>query len=360
MQPYGDGKRGVLVVGESPGANEDEMGRPFVGKAGQFLRDCLDEIDVDLDQDAWTTNALICHPPGNKTPDDKQISYCRPNLLNAIRLYEPRVIVTLGRSALVSVLDSYWKSDVGPLERWVGWRIPLESHWVCPTYHPSYLLRMRNQLMDRLFVKHLKVAFAIDRDPPKLPIWEEEVELIYDDKEIVRALREMNDAGGFVAVDYETNCLKPEWEDARVFSCAVSNGKRTVSYPWTIESRLATGMLLKSPRTKKISSNLKMEERWTLREFGHGVVDWGWDTMLATHCLDNRPGICSLKFQSFVKMGVPSYNENIEPYLTSSRGHYNRIAEIELKTLLFYNAMDALLEWRLAMRQRKEMGYGGD
>src|SRR6185503_19587936 len=79
MAPYGKGKRGVLIVGEAPGQSEDERGRPFVGKSGQFLRGTLEGLGFDMDRYAWTTNALICRPPNNQTPDNKRISYCRPN-----------------------------------------------------------------------------------------------------------------------------------------------------------------------------------------------------------------------------------------------------------------------------------------
>jgi len=80
--------------------------------------------------------------------------------------------------------------------------------------------------------------------------------------------------------------------------------------------------------------------------------------MLAAHCLDNRPGICSLKFQSLVKMGVPIYNRHLEPYLEShGDGHYNRIQEISHKDLLTYGGLDSLLEYKLMRIQRKEMGY---
>src|SRR3990167_10688883 len=87
MGRYGDGRKKVLVVGEAPGQTEDEDGRPFIGKAGTFLRQCLRQIGADLDQDAWTTNSLICRPPKNTTPEIKQISYCRPNLLNTIKRF---------------------------------------------------------------------------------------------------------------------------------------------------------------------------------------------------------------------------------------------------------------------------------
>lgn len=359
MSPYGSGKQGVLIVGEAPGQTEDEMGRPFVGKAGQHLRRVLRSIGIDMDRDAWTTNALICRPPKNATPTPEQISYCRPALLETIDTYRPKIIITLGRSALASAIQPYWKGEIGPLERWIGWRIPIRQHWICPTYHPSYLLRMKNSLMDRLFADQLEAAFHIEDDV--VPSYEcnfnEKVEQLYQERDIYQALRSIDQEGGLVAVDYETTCLKPEYPKGRIVSCAVSNGQRTISYPWWGKAIVATGMLLKSHRTQKIASNLKMEERWTLKEFGHGVSNWEWDTMLASHCLDNRPGICSLKFQALVKMGIPSYNEQVEPYLVSHNGPYNRIEEVEMPRLLLYGGIDSLLEYRLAMLQRKEMGY---
>jgi uracil-DNA glycosylase family 4 len=357
MPVYGRGGKDVLVVGEAPGATEDEQNRPFVGKAGQFLRDTLESFTVDLDEDAWTTNALICRPPKNATPDVKQISHCRPNIIAAIRKYQPSVIVTLGRSALVSILEPFWKSDIGPMEKWTGWTIPLAQHWICPTYHPSYLLRMKNPLMDRLFSSHLERAFEIKEAPPATENLLDEVQVLYDEAEIYNSIKDIDRVGGWVSVDFETTCIKPEWPEAKIVSCAISNGKHTIAYPWFGKAAFATGMLLHSGRTKKIASNLKMEERWTLRNFGRPVTNWGWDVMLATHCLDNRPGICSLKFQAFVKLGISSYNERVEPYLESTRGPYNRIEEIELKDLLLYNGLDAILQYRLAMVQRKEMGY---
>lgn len=354
MKPYGKGRRRVLVVGEAPGSTEDEEGRPFVGMAGDRLRATMDQIGADLDLDAVVTNSLVCHPPNNQTPSTEQIGHCHANLRNVISRFKPDVVVTLGSSALRSVLTPYW-GQLDTLERWVGWCIPGPDHWICPTYHPSYLLRSRSSLLDRLFRQHLEAAFALEGKPPKQPNWDDEVELVYDVAEVPDKLREMDVAGNWVAVDYETNCLKPEYPDARIYSCAVSDGETTISYPWKGDAIDATYHFLRSKNTYKIASNLKMEERWSIRHVGTRVRNWGWDTMLASHCLDNRPGICGLKFQAWVRLGVPSYNDKIEPYLFG-RGWYNRIHFVEPRDLLLYGGKDALFEWKLAMLQREDMG----
>lgn len=364
MEPYGKGAMDVLVVGEAPGETEDQQGRPFIGKAGQHLRAALRGIGVSLDKDVLTTNALICRPPANRTPEDKEIDYCRPNLLNTIRKHEPRVIITLGKSALVSVLRPYWKSDIGALERWVGWQIPLEQHWVCPTYHPSYLLRMQNQLLERYFGEHLEAAFSIERDPKPLRDLESKVECLFDEDKICKAIQWFDEHEGWCALDYETNTLKPEIPKARIVSCALSNEERTVSFPFGGNKVIkCLSWFLTSIRTRKIASNLKFEDRWSRHHVIHGgkqgVSNWGWDTMLAAHCLDNRPGICSLKFQSLIHLGVPTYNEHIDLFLESYKGPYNRVEEISISDLLVYNGIDAYLELKLAMFQRRQMGYEG-
>lgn len=360
MKPYGKGRRGVLVVGEAPGETEDDEGRPFIGKAGQFLRDTLDSFDVNLDRDALTTNALICRPPGNKMPQKgKEIDFCRPNVIKTIKDFEPSVIITLGGSALKSVLTQFWTRDIGTMERWAGWRIPLAQHWICPTWHPSWLLRVKNELMDRQFRDHLERAFNIEEEPPALPDYAARINCLLDEDEIWERLADMDRQGGWIAPDYETNCIKPEWEDAKAPVFGVSNHEFNYAFPLTGKAKKAVGLLLKSPRTRKIASNIKMEERWTKKLFGHGVTNWGWDTMLATHCLDNRQGICSLKFQAFVQLGVPLtiYNEHVETFLDQhTEGPYNRIDEIDLHDLMIYCGMDCLFEYKLAMKQRKQMG----
>jgi uracil-DNA glycosylase len=357
MEPYGKGHKRVLIVGEAPGATEDEEGRPFIGKSGEYIRNALASLGVSMDRDAITTNALICRPPNNATPENKEIGYCRPNLLKTIQDNGPRVIVTLGRAALVAVLQDFWKEEIGALERWVGWQIPIEKHWICPTYHPSYMLRSKNEVLDRMFSRHLESAFALDSLPPEQEDFEKHIEILWNDEDAWDALQEMDVEGDWIAFDFEANCLKPNLPKARLFSCAVSNGYRTVAFPWVGKAPKAVYELLMSKRTRKIASNMKNEEAWFLQEFGEPVENWGWDTMIAAHCLDNRQAICSLKFQMLVKLGVPIYNELIEPFLKSEKSPYNRIKQADPKAVLFYNGMDAIGTHRLAMVQRKEFGY---
>ena len=355
MKPYGKGRRRVLVVGEAPGETEDRLGRPFVGQSGQLLREVLDEIGVDLDEDCLTTNAIICRPPRNATPTPQQISYCHPNLKKTIEKFQPEVVITLGKTALESVLMDYWKSDIGTMERWVGWKIPLPDFWLCPTYHPSYLLRDQHPVLRMMFREHLENAFLCTRKKRNTLLNpEKRVKLLYDEDAIRKELKEFCKEK-WVAIDYETNSLKPEWEKSRIYSVALSSGERTISFLYTDSLKNAMLEFITSP-VKKIACNLKFEERWTKKVFGVGMKRWAWDTMIAAHVLDNRPGITSIKFQAFVRLGVPTYNEHIEPLL-QDKGKYNRIQEIPVNELLLYGGIDALVEYYVAEQQREELGY---
>ena len=117
----------------------------------------------------------------------------------------------------------------------------------------------------------------------------------------------------------------------------------------------AMGKLLRSDRPK-IAANIKFEERWTRRVFGHSVRNWAWDTMQVAHILDNRRGITGLKFQSFCLLGMEPYNNGVKSYIEGEGGNGpNRLRETDMADLLLYNGLDSLLEWKLAKMQRKEL-----
>lgn len=366
MEVSGEGRKGILVVAEAPGADEDRRGTQLVGKAGQRLRRELRSMGIDLDEDCWKTNALICRPPNNKTPTDKEIDYCRPNLHKTLRDTKPRVIIPMGLPAIKAVLgggNAIWKEkDLGSMSRWAGWQIPCRKPnvWICPTWHPSYLERMEHKALDLWFRRHLSAAVGLQgrpwRQKPSDPA--DAVESILRPSEAAAIIRDWEKQGGLAAFDYECDRLKPEAADAQIVSCSVCwEGKRTIAFPWRAEVRDAMSRFLKSPNVRKIASNMKFEERWTRAKLGHRVRRWDWDSMLAAHWLDNRREITGLKFQAFVLMGVSAYDEHLEALLKAPHARAkNRIHEISMKDLLLYNGLDSLLEYEVAQIQ-KEKGH---
>ena len=360
MEVTGHGKKGVLFVAEAPGATEDEQGEQLIGQAGQLLRNTLDDIGWDLDRDCWKTNAIICRPPDNRTPTKKEIEACRPCLVKTIQKLEPKIIIPMGSVAVNSLLAPIWRKDIGPVSRWVGWQIPLRNLnlWVCPTWHPSYLLRQKDEVLSLWFKGHLKKALSLEEAPwpDGPPDLMGSIKIEKDHSQAAKYIRKFIRAGKPVAFDYETDRLKPDSVDAKIVSCSVSDGIHTIAYPWAGEAIIATGELLKSD-TPKIAANMKFEERWTRGVLGYGVRNWRWDTMQAAHVLNNEPGITSVKFQAFVRFGVGDYDSHISPYFKGpSSNAPNRIKELKLSDLLLYNGMDALLEYKIAEQQMVEMG----
>jgi len=361
MRPSGEGRKRILIVGEAPGANEDDEGIQFVDKAGRYLEDALDHIGIDLRKDCWTTNALICRPPDNKISDKRAVDYCRPNLITTIERLQPASIVLLGGTPVQSLIGHVWKEAPGAITRWVGWNIPCQKPnvWISPTYHPSYLMRMHSKVMDRDFVRHLEKACSYREVPwEQVPDYESQIEVLLDTDEAAAVLRKMEQKGGAIAFDYENNCLKPETPGGEIVcASACWRGRKTIAYPWHGAAIEATFDLLHSERCYHIASNLKHEERWTRKVSGRPVQNWLWDTMLAAHVIDNRKGICGLKFQAFAHLGAEAYDEHIKQFLESQAGSVlNRVREeVELRQLLLYCGTDTLLEYLLAEKQMAKL-----
>src|SRR3954462_12018391 len=94
----GNADADLMFVGEAPGANEDRMGRPFVGQAGKLLSQPLVEVGLER-ADVFITNVLLCRPPGNRDPQPVEIENCRDYLFRELELIEPKVVCTLGNFA---------------------------------------------------------------------------------------------------------------------------------------------------------------------------------------------------------------------------------------------------------------------
>jgi DNA polymerase len=125
-----------LFVGEGPGADEDELGDPFVGQAGRLLDSMLAAIGIARGREAYIANVVKCRPPGNRTPTPEEAQACAPFLDRQIELVAPKLIVALGKSAAIRFLETEASlaSLRGRVHRYRG--IP-----VVVTYHPAYLLR---------------------------------------------------------------------------------------------------------------------------------------------------------------------------------------------------------------------------
>jgi uracil-DNA glycosylase len=135
---FGEGNpNAVLVfVGEGPGYEEDQQGRPFVGAAGQLLTDIIVQGMKLKREDVYICNIVKCRPPDNRNPDPDEIAACEPFLIKQLQAIGPKVIVALGNIAAKTLLKTN-KGITALRGTWQTYQgIPL-----MPTFHPAYLLR---------------------------------------------------------------------------------------------------------------------------------------------------------------------------------------------------------------------------
>ncbi len=147
-----------MFVGEGPGADEDEQGLPFGGRAGQLLTQMIEgtasKEGVPLKRaDVYICNVVKCRPPDNRTPEADEMATCGQFLFRQLHAIRPRAICALGSTAAKALVGG--KEGVTKLRgKWTKWHdIPLMI-----TYHPSYLLRAYNQQAKREAWEDLKTV----------------------------------------------------------------------------------------------------------------------------------------------------------------------------------------------------------
>jgi DNA polymerase len=126
----------LIFIGEAPGADEDEQGLAFVGRAGQLLTDIIEKGLKIPRKDVWIGNVLKCRPPQNRNPEPDEILSCQPFLEAQIDAIRPKVIVGLGKFGAQWLLKS-----MEPISRLRGRVGDYKGIAVVPTFHPAYLLR---------------------------------------------------------------------------------------------------------------------------------------------------------------------------------------------------------------------------
>ncbi len=131
----GNPKAELMFVGEGPGADEDEQGEPFVGRAGQLLNKMIEAMGIKR-EDVYIANVVKCRPPGNRTPERDETDTCSPFLFRQIEVIKPKAIVALGAVAAKSLLGI--NDTMGNMRgQWYDFR----GTKLRVTYHPAFLLR---------------------------------------------------------------------------------------------------------------------------------------------------------------------------------------------------------------------------
>jgi uracil-DNA glycosylase family 4 len=374
MAPTGSEHPLVYILGSSPNETEDSRGKHFVGRSGQLLHD---HIPHNMEDKIRWGNVIRCHTQKDRDPKLAEIESCRPFNTNDIEKSKPKAIFAFGNAPL------YWMIGHNGISKWRGKRIPVQvgSHrcWLFPMLHPSYILDLRRKFQkptdkygsdtEFAFVLDLRQAFEQLESLPDPIIHTEEyackgidfVTGARGQRDIDTVLNFMQEAAQekVVGLDYETSCLRPYEDGARIITVALASSKGALAFPlyhresrWTNQAlqiviKAYEDFLYDAP-CRKISHKLDFELEWSAYFFGKECVrsgKWG-DSLSQAFVRDEREGVHSLDFLCLQHFGF-----NLKAISNLDTKHLD---EAPIDLVLKYNALDSIYHRRLYVKQ---MGF---
>ncbi len=376
----GEGRLGILIVGPSPSAAEEDAKEYFHGRDYMFLKTALESIGISLEDDCYYLSALSCRPPYNRGAKRIEISSCGPRVWRYIQRLKPSVIICLGEDAFDTIIGPRISGRLlgTGYNKFYGNLIPDQElqTYIMATYSIKELMSKRtyedgasskplyerDKAVYRQWVQHLYDACSSYNRKVEVVDYKK---LCKTTQDIDQALEWIEEAMGWPALsfDYETTGIKPHREGHRIVCASISNGTVSYAFPFFDDNTFqrAWKRLMESS-VKKIAHNLSFEYLWTKEIGGYWAKNIYWDTMLAAHCLHNLKPV-GLKFCTYTEFGVIGYDESVDSYLKSSEkdqkefgdNAFNRIDKAPLADLLLYNALDSLFTHRLYERQMGEL-----
>lgn len=358
IKPFGKFAKKILIVGEYPDEVDDKYGKPFMGSQGRVLKRALRDHNIDLEKDCLSTYALKCYP--TKKVKKHQVISCRRYLLNVIDKYKPHIIVLMGDLAIESIIANEWKKDLGKIEKWRGWTIPSQTHnaWICPIYAPNFVSRGETEV-NTIWQKDWEEIAKLSHIP--VPKYQEPTIEIINDLSVLEKINYETE----IVIDYETTGIKPHAVGHEILAIGIADTSDH-AYVFSQQDRKKLYPfidLLKDKRIKKIAHNMKFEDHWTKHILKINIRNWWFDTQTAAHILDNREGITSLKFQTFVRLGIADYDSQITPYIKAKDSNsFNKIKQYMQSStgynqVLTYCGYDVINTYRIAQLMQNKIGF---
>lgn len=149
-----DGRERILFVAEAPGAEEERVGKPFMGRSGQLLRRCMYEVGIDS---FYIANVCKCRPPQNREPTQEEANICGHFLRAEIAAIKPDLIVTLGKVAATYLVEDISYRRLRQMNCTLFQHIRLKA-----LFHPAYILR--NRTLEDEYIKSLKRCLQLAKD----------------------------------------------------------------------------------------------------------------------------------------------------------------------------------------------------
>jgi len=334
----------LVIVGEAPGGYEAKRGRPFVGPSGQLLEQVLEHHGYHRNE-VTLTNVCLCRPKDNATPSRSAIAACRPRLLDELRRSGAADVVALGGTAASALIDdqrSITKLRVGPAKLPTAGLAGSSVRRVVPTWHPAYCLRKADAFP--ALVSDIGKLKDREGNAWSAPRWR-----AYDDVASATAvLAELEAVATHIVVDIEVGIEKdtafdhPNNYELLAVGLGYARGKAVVLGENALRDRsVLDGLKRLLGKVHIIAHNGKFDLGGLYPHIG-GQTLW-FDTMLASYCLDERPGNHGLKVLAVERLGAPQYDLEIQQFVPRG-GNY---ANIPRPILYKYNAYDVACTWEL-------------
>ena len=338
--PDDGGDYTILAVGESPGIEERDKGRPFVGKSGKMLRDALRQVGYPMDKVTFT-NIVRCHPPDNDTKT-KYVKCCYRSL--PIR-DNTKLVLLLGNVPLKAVLGE------SGITTWNGVRVEKDGIIYAPCFHPAYFLHQHDKTDMENWLLALDGALIALEDGLEEPA---DVDYVYSYPSSRAEIEEMISelaSSQIISFDTEFSCLDAFHPENKIAVMSFANERRAWALPidhpesgphdpLTVE--LIVRLLEEHPCV--IGHNVKMDQLQVHACLGI-QMDAAGDTMLASFLTDTQVGSHSLKRLAGYYLGMFEYDADLQDYVDEHPecnpvrgGSYENVP---LSTLLPYAARDA-------------------
>lgn len=374
----------VMIVGEAPGAQEDERGRPFVGPAGQMLVEGLRKAKYALPGDVYIRNAVSCRPTNgnaNRTPSTDEIRRCHVFLRDDIERVRPNVILALGAVAASSLMGQTKVALKNVRMRKFDYVLSDGTAVPCyVTYHPSYIMRMQREspaTFKSLSVDWVRDLHAVlEAGRGTSTVKGVDYRIVKTEDRLVEFMRWLRDVKNPTAYDTEASNLNPFGADVRLLTCAFSDRERfawalPINHPEFHWRKHAMTDFVRSLRNffkrtdvVKIGANIKFDNNQIHRHLGVEVALPYRDVQFLQFCFDEERADNDLKTLAMAYTDMGAYDasldaerERIEAQLKKDKRAYDKLVKagtapagksfemrydyLPLDMLLEYNAADA-------------------
>ena len=365
-----------LIVGEAPGATEDENNEQFIGRSGQVLRTCIEEVianafpDKGITPDDFAyTNCVRCRPPENKTPTTPQRNACKPSLEADILQADPKMIFAIGATSIKAVTDKTvtMASAHGKISQiYLEDKGRVKAYHVTNCYHPAAVLRNICDMSDLMNDLYEGLAAYFKKE-----------EVVYPDYELIKTksqletLIERAKTEKYLSFDIETNGLNPFLIDKPIISMIQIAFKKNEAFvipidhfqsPWKTSRYINNSddyiidrlKELLSNDSIKIAANGIFDTKWLKAIYGIEVNNYILDALYMYYVLDERNRMTGLKYLANKLSNIPYYESGLDKYLEEHNLGKQDSAIIPLKDIIRYAGgdVDAALQVTLSLLER--------